>query len=174
MEAVTDLFKQDFPSLILGIFIVMSGIIAMVSIIGKFSEVIGKPVKWIRNKNLDHTLLQESLNELTSLQKQQEEDRKQSIRHDENIRNDLQNLANTVDGIAATLHAMQEKENETELKRLKDTIVRYYNKYKDIGKWSKLEKDAFWDLFEDYEDRGGDGYIHTIVEPIMREMSEVN
>ena len=146
----------------------------MVSIVGKFSEIIGKPVKWIRDKNSDHALLQESINELTSLQKQQEEDRRQSIRHDETIRNDLQNLAGTVDGIAATLDNMQAKENESELKRLKDSLVRYYNKYKDIGEWSRLEKDAFWDLFKDYEERGGDGYIHTIVEPVMRELRETD
>lgn len=45
MDSITLLFKQDIPSIILGIFIVMSAIIAVFSIIGKFSEVIGKPVK---------------------------------------------------------------------------------------------------------------------------------
>ena len=69
---------------------------------------------------------------------------------------------------------MQKKDNATKLKELKDSLIRYYNKYKNIGEWSKLEKDAFWDLFDDYEKRGGDGYIHSIVEPVMRELKEVD
>ena len=69
---------------------------------------------------------------------------------------------------------MQAKENETKRKELKGSLVTYYNKYKDIGEWSKIEKEAFWDLFDDYEKRGGDGYIHTIVEPSMRELREID
>ena len=57
MDAITELFNQDITSVILGIFIIMSGIIAIVSITGRFSEIIGKPVKWVRNKNYDHELL---------------------------------------------------------------------------------------------------------------------
>ena len=79
-----------------------------------------------------------------------------------------------MNGIVVTLEEMQRKSNETELKRLKDSLVQYYNQYKTIGEWSKLEKDAFWDLFDDYESRGGDGYIHGIVEPVMRELKETN
>lgn len=174
METISELLKQDISSLISGIFIVLSGIIAMVSIIGKFSEIIGKPVRWIQNKNSDHMLLQQSVEKMAMLQNQQEEDRKQSIRHDESIQKDLQKLTNTVNGIALTLDQMQKKDNETELKRLKDSLVRYYNKYKNTGEWSKLEKDAFWDLFDDYESRGGDGYIHSIVEPFMRGLKETD
>lgn len=174
MEAITELFKQDISSIILGVFIIMSGIIAMTTIIGKFSEIIGKPVKWIKNKNADHELLIQTANNLTELQNKEIEDVKQSIRHDEFIRKDLKNLADTVNGIATTLDKMQKKDNETKLKELKDSLIGYYNKYRTIGEWSKLEKEAFWDLFEDYESRGGDGYIHSIVEPVMRELKEID
>ena len=68
---------------------------------------------------------------------------------------------------------MQQKENKTKVKELRESLIRYYNKYKNIGEWSKLESGAFWDLFNDYEERGGDGYIHTIVEPVMRELREI-
>ena len=27
--------------------------------------------------------------------------------------------------------------------------------------------EAFWELFKEYEDAGGDGYIHTVVQPAM-------
>ena len=44
MEAIQTLFNQDITALVIGIFIVMSGIIAMFNIIGKFSEIIGRPL----------------------------------------------------------------------------------------------------------------------------------
>ena len=40
--------------------------------------------------------------------------------------------------------------------------------------YRKNEKEAFWELFEDYESRGGNGFIHSIVEPVMRELKVVD
>lgn len=94
MDSITLLFKQDIPSIILGIFIVMSAIIAVFSIIGKFSEIIGKPVKWIQKKNQDHELLMETIQSLTALQHKHEHDVKESDEHDDTIRKDLKILTN--------------------------------------------------------------------------------
>ena len=54
MEAIKALFELDFTAVILTVFIIMSGIIAMYTIIGKFSEIIGKPVKWVKQRQVDH------------------------------------------------------------------------------------------------------------------------
>ena len=174
MGAITELFKQDFQSIILGIFIIMSGIIAVYEIVCRFLSILGKPIGVMKQRKADHELLLKTVEDLTELHNKHEEDTKQSIKHDEMMRKDLLKLTNTVNGIAKNLECMQKKENETKLKELKDSIIRYYNKYKNVGEWSKLEKDAFWDLFEDYEKRGGDGYIHSIVEPVMRELREID
>ena len=40
--------------------------------------------------------------------------------------------------------------------------------------YRKNEKEAFWELFEDYSARGGNSYIHSIVEPVMRELKVVD
>lgn len=173
MDAVLELYKLDASCIIIGVFTVMSAIIAMASIIGRFSELIGKPVKWVRNKNADHEVLSQTSQALKALQEKHKESVEQSIRHDEMLKKDIASLTDTVNGIADTLHQMQEKENATKLKELKDSLIRYYNKYRAAGKWTGLEKDAFWDLFEDYEKRGGDGFIHSIVEPVMRELEEI-
>ena len=34
--------------------------------------------------------------------------------------------------------------------------------------WSEMESDAFWKMFGDYEEAGGDGDMHTTVQPAMR------
>lgn len=93
MDAIIQFFNQDFTAVTLGIFILMSGIIAIVTIIGKFSEIIGKPVKWIRDKNADHLLLVSTANSLFELQDKHEASVKESIRHDEMIKKDLEKIA---------------------------------------------------------------------------------
>lgn len=91
---ITEFFKQDIPSLIISIFIIISGFISIVTLIGKFSEIIGKPVKWVKNKNEDHDLLIQTVRNLSALQKKHEEDVKQSDKHDEDMRNDIKKLTN--------------------------------------------------------------------------------
>lgn len=92
MEIITELFKLDFSSLFIGFFIILSSVIAIYEIIGKFSKIIGKPVKWIRKKDNDHELLLQTVERVETLQKEQNESVKQSIRHDEMIRTDLKKL----------------------------------------------------------------------------------
>lgn len=92
MEIIPELFKQDFSSLIIGFFIILSSVIAIYEIIGKFSSIIGKPVKWVRQKENDHLLLLQTIENVDVLQKEHDESVKQSIRHDEIIREDLKKL----------------------------------------------------------------------------------
>jgi len=92
MEIISELAKINLTEWITSAFLILFSIIAMVSIIGKFSEIIGKPVKWVTRKNEDHMLLLKTIQELSELWKRQEEDRKQSICHDNMIRDDLKNL----------------------------------------------------------------------------------
>ena len=33
-----------------------------------------------------------------------------------------------------------------------------------------MEAEAVWGLFRDYEEAGGDGYMHTVVQPAMEKL----
>lgn len=92
MDTILELFKLDFSSIIIGLFYLLSAIIAMTTIIGKFSELIGKPVRWMKKKQEDHELLIQTARNLDSLQQKHEEDVRQSIRHDDMIREELKKL----------------------------------------------------------------------------------
>lgn len=174
MEAIKELTTLNFSFIFISVFIILIGFKTIISLFEWFIERLGLETKGIRKQREEHDLLIKTSEDLSKLQEQHNESVKQSIRHDEIIKSDISALTSTVNGIAATLSNMQANENETKLKEIKGSLVRYYNKYKDIGEWSKLEKDAFWDLFDDYEKRGGDGYIHSIVEPVMRELKEID
>lgn len=174
MDTITEFLKLDFSSFVITVFLILSAFTAMATIIGKFSEVIGKPVKWVRKKHEDHELLIKTAQNLNALQEKHEEDVKQSIRHDKLIKDDLLMVSNKMDALSCQITHMQNKIDETEMAKLKNSIVSYYKKYKDIGEWSQLESDAFWDLFKRYEAHGGNGFIHSVVEPIMREIQIVD
>ena len=172
MEIITELTTINYLSLFLKIFTILIGSKAIISVFEWFFEKLGLQNKWTRNKRREHELLIKTTQGLTHLQQRHDESVRQSIRHDEMLKSDISSLTDTVNGIAATLRDMQTKNNQTKIKEMKSSLIHYYNKYKDSGEWSKLEKDAFWDLFDDYESRGGNGYIHSIVEPAMRELRE--
>jgi hypothetical protein len=36
--------------------------------------------------------------------------------------------------------------------------------------WTRMESEAFWELFREYEETGGDGYMHTEVQPAMERL----
>lgn len=66
-----------------------------------------------------------------------------------------------------------EKETRTQtMNRLRDRLLQSYRYYTSEEKnplkaWSEMEKEAFNSLFKDYENLGGNGYMHSSVEPAM-------
>ena len=92
MEQIEQFMSIDFSSFFILCFIFMSGVVGIFTLIGKFSEIIKRPVSWVRKKNEDHELLIKTAQSLNELRVKQEEDTKQSIRHDRMIKEDLEKL----------------------------------------------------------------------------------
>lgn len=65
-----------------------------------------------------------------------------------------------------------------EQNKLRDRLIQAYAIYANeeknpLGAWSDMEADSFWNMFSSYEAVGGDGYIHSVVEPAMRLLERV-
>ena len=174
METIKELLNVNIPSFILIVFTIMVGIVSAFTIIEKFSLIIHKPVSWLKNRNIDHELLTKTVQDLTELHNKHEEDTRQSIRHDEMIREDLQALTTTVNNISSKLEIMQEKIDATEMAKLKDKILGYYRKYKDVGEWQKFESDVFWGLYDRYISHGGNSFVQNDIEPTMRNLKIID
>ena len=71
----------DISTIFLGICVLLLATVAILSAIGQISVFIGKPVKWIREKQKDHELVITNAKVIQELSKRHEEDTKQSIRH---------------------------------------------------------------------------------------------
>lgn len=64
------------------------------------------------------------------------------------------------------------------LNKLRDRLLCSYRYYTDLKKnplqaWSEMEKEAFDKLFHDYEELGGDGFMHSTVELAMAALEVV-
>jgi hypothetical protein len=68
LDIIKSFLEQDYTSIVLSIFLIMAAVIAMFTIVSKFSEIIGKPFKWIQNKDSDHTLLLTTSKQVYDLQ----------------------------------------------------------------------------------------------------------
>ena len=92
MNDLKALFDLDFTAIILTVFIIMSGIIAMYTIIGKFSEIIGKPVKWVKQGKLDHDLLEKNKDDIKRLSDKHEADTKKYEESHQKLIDDIETL----------------------------------------------------------------------------------
>lgn len=153
---------------------ILVGIIAIYKIVIEVSVMIKKPIGIAKQRKADHELTIQNSKAIQELAKKHEEDTKQSIRHDEMIRDDLKKLTDTVESISARLDAMQSKNDAIELAKLKEKILAYYRKYKDIGEWEKFEADVFWGLFDNYIARGGNSFVRHDIEPVMRNLKIID
>ena len=172
MDTIKQLTELDYKTLIIGIAVVAGSFKIVCNFFSWFVSYLGLETKKMRKKREDHELLITTTKNLELLQSKQNEDVRQSIVHDKRIKDDLKNVTDKVNEIAEILSKMQKADNVTEMKKLK--LVVYYNKYKNSDGWDSMDKEVFWDLFDDYEARGGDGFIHSKVEPVMRELKVID
>lgn len=136
----------------------MAAIIAMIEIIGKFSTIIGKPVKWVKNKNEDHELLIKTSNGLDELCKNHDESVAQSIKHDHDLRDNLEKISQSVSSMVVKLDKMDTKNslNETATREvLGDRINEKYKYYLKIKGIPEDEVDEFANLHAAYKGVGG-------------------
>ena len=103
--------------------------------------------------------------------------RKQSIAVQNKLEGEIQELRNSQEVLKETQNEIKEtivKHNEEFKKRernkLRDRLLQSYRYYSAKGEWTEMEAEAFWDLFKDYEDAGGNGYVHTVVQPGMNRL----
>ena len=73
------------------------------------------------------------------------------------------------------LEKIEEQNKKKERNKLRDILLERYRHYTNketnpSQSWTTMEAEAFWELFRDYEDAGGDGYMHTVVQPEMERL----
>ena len=105
--------------------------------------------------------------------------RKQSVEIQKQLTKEIQEIKATLGDHTNRLAKMEDDNKKREVNKLRDTLVRNYTYYthkekNPLSAWTKMESEAFWDLFRDYEDMGGNGYMHTVVQPAMLQLNVID
>lgn len=98
--------------------------------------------------------------------------RAQSLEIQEKLEAQIKELKESQDINTKRLEEIEESNKLRDRNRLRDILLRYFRYYADEEKnpkhsWPIMEKNAFDELFKEYENAGGNGYMHTDVKPAM-------
>lgn len=104
--------------------------------------------------------------------------RQQSIDIQQQFAKAINDLKDSQERQNARLEKMEKEGQQRELNKIRDRILQSYRYYTSAEKnpmksWSAMEADAFWRMFGDYEDLGGDGYVHSEVQPAMNSLAVI-
>ena len=109
--------------------------------------------------------------------------RQQSIQVQQKLEDEIQELRaaleeNTriVTDNTREIAEMEENSRRLERNKLQDRLLQSYRYYTNPERnpeqtWTKMEAEAFWELFGEYEDRGGNSYMHSVVQPAMNQLT---
>ena len=100
---------------------------------------------------------------------------------DENceVRKDIQEFKTefgaAMTDLAERVKKMEEDTKRRERNKIRNTLMQNYRYYTNpetnpTHSWTRTERDTFWSLFKEYEENGGDGDMHTIVQPAMERL----
>lgn len=120
--------------------------------------------KWKKREEFQN-LVYDNHDRLAQLEEQRKIDVEQSIKHDQALRDSVDNIAKQVGAIVDKLDDMQKKNTETELAKLKDKIHQSYRYYRAKKEWTVNEKEAFLGLISEYYKLGGNSFVEKEIEP---------
>lgn len=102
----------------------------------------------------------------------------QSIEIQRRFTEAIDELKKSQENTTKKLEDLDAKLQQRERNKLRENILQAYRYYTSLEKnplqaWSEMESDSFWQTFGDYEDAGGNGHVHTVVQPAMRNLEVI-
>lgn len=118
---------------------------------------------------------EEQLQEALGAVRKYPEYRQQSVQIQQQLESQIQALRKSQEQNEARLKRMEELSERRERNKLRELLLQNYRYYTNketnpSQSWTQMESETFWELFSDYEQAGGNGYMHTDVEPVMRRL----
>lgn len=116
--------------------------------------------------------IEETFQEVKKYHEYRVHDREQSFEIQKQLTQSLNELKESTKEHTAHLKQLDERVLSYELADTRDKLMqnfRYFTStyHNPMQAWTELEYEAFTELMKTYEDRGGNGYMHTVVKPAM-------
>lgn len=137
-----------------------------------------KHARYLRNRALADKEKDDRLQEVIDQTRKYPEWHRQSIEIQKKFTELIDELKEGQQEHQRKLEEIEQDNRRRERNKLRDRLLQSYRYFTSTEKnplqaWSEMEADAFWNIFQDYEDAGGDGHVHTEVEPAMRKLEVV-
>lgn len=107
--------------------------------------------------------------------------RQKSVEIQQKLEKEIQGLRKIQEESIRRLDKMETDTKRRERNKCRDILLQNFRYFTNREKnpmqaWTRMEAEAFWELFHDYEDMEGNGYVHTEVQPEMNllEIIELN
>ena len=145
--------------------------ILLISAIVYLYKLYKKAKQLIIVKYEEETEKDKKINETYTRMEQYQEDQKKLL-------GKIERMQEMQEKLSEQLHQIDEKTKKYELANSRDRLLQSYRYYTNRKKnpmqsWTELEKEAFFEVFGNYEDAGGDGFMHTTVQPEMNTLTVI-
>lgn len=86
-----------------------------------------------------------------------------------------QQFTDAINSLGNKIDQMEADIKSRKLNELREDLLRSYryftsDEHNPKHAWSEMECQSFWNIFNDYENLGGNGHMHNIVKPAMRDL----
>lgn len=152
------LMQIDFVRFVMDVFIILVGIVTIGNIISKFSEMIGKPIGWVKRRSEDHELISKTVADLNNF-------REKYITRGLKVEEEVEKLQRVQADVKDTLHDMSKKDDVlgdeissliiANRETLGDRIDERFRYYFQIGGIPEDEYEGFISLHDAYKLVGG-------------------
>ena len=104
--------------------------------------------------------------------------RQQSLEIQKQYNRDIAELKERQEKNIKNVKELQEELRKRAVSDLRDRLLQLFRYYSSKQKnpmqaWSEMESRAFWDMYGDYKDAGGNGHMETEVKPKMRALEVI-
>lgn len=117
----------------------------------------------------------EQLTEALEAVRKYPEYRQQSIAVQQKLEKENAQTREMLKETISRLTKIEEDSKRRERNKCRDRLLQNFRYFSSKEKnpmlaWTRMESESFWELFKDYEEMDGDGYVHTDVQPAMNQL----
>jgi len=141
---------------------------------------------YLIKKHENEKIKDEKINKALTATEKYPEYRQQSLEIQKMLKDEIQDLrknqealTNSQNKIMERLASMEERTDRRDRNKIRDILLQNYRYYTNqetnpTQSWTRTESETFWELFRDYEDAGGNGYMHDDVMPSMQKLRVID
>lgn len=114
--------------------------------------------------------------DMQKFQEKQLEYRQQSISKQTNIDARFVDVNDKLDSLTELILNHYEETKKLKRNELREKLLNSYRYFTSLEtnpkqEWNEMEAESFWHTLKDYEDLGGNGYMHSVVKPAMEKLT---